>query len=96
MANFDTIEFRFVPKKLIDNPEKIEKGLALKKKKIDRWQANPEDFIDENVDGYSAYEVAKDLREVEILESLWEEENEVEKNTSSRLRNFTRVFSSMA
>ncbi len=73
MANFDTMEFSFTPKKLVNDPQKIEKGLVLKRKTVDRWRANPEDFIDETVEGYAATDVGRDLREVETLKSLWEE-----------------------
>lgn len=89
MPNFDTMEFRFTPKPLMDDPKEIEKGLALKERKIDCWRADPNDFIDETTKGYTASEVKRDLREVELLKSVWKEENTPE---TKRLKQVAELY----
>lgn len=67
MTNIDKIRVSFQPKRLIEDKKSLQIALEKKQNKVDRYRPNPQDFINDDMPGYTAAEVARDQRGVELL-----------------------------
>ena len=85
MTRFEERPIEFIPRRLLDNPRAIEKGLKIRQQKVDRWRPNPLDFVDETQPEYTEKKIKRDLREVELLKEQWEEEDSPEEKKRKKV-----------